>query len=95
MELSYPAAKGMSGSPVLRDGQVVGVLSNNARGESLEDQTEETAEKIGNITRITKTVTMAVTNYGRAEPLSGLGSKALPFTEGEAFAPFLSRVNNS
>lgn len=93
LELSCPAPRGMSGSPILVGGEVVGVMSWNARAESLEDQSDEHVETFGPLTRVTKTVTMAVTNYGQAEPLSGLASVALPFTEGVAFEPFLASLN--
>lgn len=93
LELSCPAPRGMSGSPVIRGSKVIGVLSWNARAEALEDQSEERVEKVGQITRVTKTVTMAVTNYGQAEPLSPLAAATIPFAEGLAFEPFLTRLN--
>ncbi len=93
LELSCPAPRGMSGSPILVDSKVVGVMSWNARAESLEDQSEEHVQTFGPLTRVTKTVTMAVTNYGQAEPLSGLGPAVLPFTEGMAFDSFLGGLN--
>jgi Trypsin-like peptidase domain len=93
LELSVPAPRGMSGSPILKDGKVVGVMSWNARAESLEDQSDEKIEQIGPITRVTKTVTMAVTNYGQAERLSALQGKPLPFTEGVAFEQFIANLN--
>lgn len=68
-------------------------MSGNARSESLEDQSETTVEKFGPLTRETKTVTMAVTNYGQAEPLAKLAGKPLPFTEGVAFEQFLENLN--
>lgn len=95
LELSCPAPRGMSGSPILVNGNVVGVMSWNARAESLEDQSDEKVEKLGEITRVTKTVTMAVTNYGQAEPLSVLAGMALPFTEGLAFEQFLTNLNTA
>jgi len=95
IELSFPAPRGMSGSPILAGGEVVGVMSWNARAESLEDQSNEHVETFGPLTRITKTITMAITNYGQAEPLSSLASKALSFTEGVAFEPFLTSINST
>jgi hypothetical protein len=93
LELSCPAPRGMSGSPILMGSKVVGVMSWNARSESLEDQSEETTENFGPLTRVTKTVTMAVTNYGQAEPISSLGGSTLPFTEGVPFGAFLTKLN--
>lgn len=93
LELSFPAPRGMSGSPVLRSGRVVGIMSWNARAESLEDQIDEVTETFGPLTKVTKTVTMAVTNYGQAEPLAQLKNMALPFTDGAAFMSFLSMLN--
>ena len=95
LEVSFPAPRGMSGSPVLRGSKVVGIMSWNARAESLEDQIDEVTETFGPLTKVTKTVTMAVTNYGQAEPLAQVGTLALPFTEGEAFMPFLSKLNSA
>lgn len=93
LELSFPAPRGMSGSPVIRDGSVVGVVSWNARAESLEDQSEEVVETFGPLTRVTKTVTMAVTNYGQAEPLAPLRDMALPITDELSFESFLAGLN--
>lgn len=93
LELSCPAPRGMSGSPIFVGTKVVGVMSWNARAEALEDQSEEKVEKFGPLTRVTKTVTMAVTNYGQAEPLAKLAGKALPFTDGMAFEQFLENLN--
>ena len=93
LELSCPAPRGMSGSPIFRNGSVVGVMSRNARSEVLEDQSEEVVEVVGPITRITKTMTMAVINYGQAEPLSVLGPKHLAFAEGASFAEFIAKLN--
>ena len=95
LELSFPAPRGMSGSPVLKDGQVVGVLSWNARAEALEDQSAEVVEKIGPITRVTKTVTMAVTNYGQAEPLHPIESAVFPLADGLPFRELVARMNGS
>jgi hypothetical protein len=94
LELSVAAPRGMSGSPILKDGNVVGVMSWNARAESLEDQSDEKIEQFGPLTRVTKTVTMAVTNYGQAERLSPLRGKVLPFADGRAFEQFLSNLNS-
>ncbi len=95
LELSCPAPRGMSGSPIFRNGVVVGVMSRNARSEALEDQSEEVVEVIGQITRITKTLTMAVVNYGQAEPLASLGTKHLEFAEGLSFAKFITNLNEA
>lgn len=93
MELSCPAPRGMSGSPIIREGKVVGVVSWNARSESLEDQYEDKIEKIGPIIKETRTVTMAVTNYGQGEPLSALGLRVFPFTGDLVFEQFLEKLN--
>jgi hypothetical protein len=93
LELSFPAPRGMSGSPIFRRASVVGVLTWNARAEALEDQSEETTERIGNITRVTKTVTMAVTNYGLAEPLHAIRDAVYPFSEERPFNDFVARLN--
>lgn len=93
LELSCSAPRGMSGSPILVGGRVVGVMSWNARSESLEDESEEITETNGAFTRVTKTVAMAVTNYGQAEPISTLAGKVLPFTEGLTFEQFLAKLN--
>ena len=95
LELSCPAPRGMSGSPILRNGAVVGVMSWNARSEALEDQSEEVVEIVGTVTRVTKTITMAVINYGQAEPLSVLGAKSLGFTESHSFAEFIDKLNKA
>ena len=95
LELSYPAPRGMSGSPVLRNGRVVGVLSWNARSEALEDQSDEVVEKIGATTRVTKTVTMSVTNYGQAEQLHALERMVIPLAEGLAFKDLLAKMNRA
>jgi hypothetical protein len=84
----------MSGSPVLRDGQVVGVVSWNARAESFEDQTEETVETIGPHTRTTKTVVMSVTNYGQAEQVAPLREAMFRFSDGRSFEAFLAEINS-
>jgi len=89
LELSYPAPRGMSGSPVFREGVVVGVISWNARAEALEDQSHERTESIGPITRVTKTITMAVTNYGQAEPIARLRDTVLPVAGGLTFKDVL------
>jgi len=93
VELSFPAPRGMSGSPVLRDGEVVGVVSWNARAEALEDQTEETTETFGPITRVTRTVVMAVTNYGQAEPIASLRTAVWEFSDGLGFESLLGALN--
>ena len=93
LELSFGAPRGMSGSPVFKGASVVGVMSWNARAESFEDQSHEEIQTLGGTTRITKTVTLAVTNYGQAEPLFKLAGLALPFTEGVPFEEFLSKLN--
>lgn len=95
LELSYPAPRGMSGSPVLRDNRVVGVLSWNARSEALEDQSDEIVEKIGPTTRVTKTVTMSVTNYGQAEPLYTLERMVIPLSEGLPFKELIAKMNRA
>jgi hypothetical protein len=83
----------MSGSPIFKGTSVVGFMSWNARAESFEDQSHEEVEVFGATTRVTKTVTMAMTNYGQAERLSKLESEPLPFIEGQPFGAFLSRLN--
>ena len=95
LELSYPAPRGMSGSPVLRVGRVVGVLSWNARSEALEDQSDEVTEKIGTVTKITKTLTMSVTNYGQAEPLHTLERIVIPLAEGLGFKELIAKMNRA
>lgn len=95
IELSFPAPRGMSGSPIIRNSKVVGVISWNARAESLEDQSDEKVETFGSVTQVTKTITMAVTNYGQAEPLELLGGVALPCTEGISFEQFLAKLNST
>lgn len=94
LELSNPAPRGMSGSPVLRNGHAVGVLSFNARSEALEDQYEEKTEQFGPITRVTKTITMSIINYGQAEQLSLLANAKFPFTGGVSFQEFIKNLNS-
>ncbi len=94
LELSFPAPKGMSGSPVFSGANVVGVLSWNARSESLEDQVEETTETIGNTTKVTRVETRSVVNYGLAEPLHALEEKVFPICEDQPFSEFIRRLNS-
>jgi hypothetical protein len=93
LELSFSAPRGMSGSPVFCGRKVVGVLTWNARSEALEDQTEETTEKIGNLTKVTKVVTKAVVNYGLAEPLYSIKDAKFIIGNGLPFSEFIMELN--
>jgi hypothetical protein len=93
LELSFPAPKGMSGSPVLRASQVVGVLSGNARSEAIEDQIEEQTETIGSLVKVTRVETKAVINYGLAEPVHPLQDQKFVICEGLPFRQFLAKLN--
>jgi hypothetical protein len=93
LELSFPAPRGMSGSPVFRGKKVVGVLSGNARSETLEDQIEETTEISGGITKIKRVEIKAVVNYGLAEPLHLIGEEKFAICEGLPFSEFIRKIN--
>ena len=95
LELSYPAPRGMSGSPVLSRGKVVGVLSRNARSEALEDQVEEITENFGPLTRVTQVKTVSVINYGLAEPLAGTEEVVVPPGDGHPLKELITRMNRS
>jgi hypothetical protein len=93
LELSFPAPRGMSGSPVLRDSHVVGVLCGNARSEAIEDQIEEKTETIGSLVKVTRVETKAVINYGLAEPVYPLKDQKFVIAEGLPFKEFLAKLN--
>jgi hypothetical protein len=93
LELSFPAPRGMSGSPVFRGSKVVGVLCGNARSEVMEDQIDEQTETVGNLVKVTRVETKAVINYGLAEPLARLRDQEFVICEGLPFNQFLAKLN--
>ena len=93
LELSFPAPRGMSGSPVLRGTQVVGVLCGNARSEAMEDQIEEKTETVGHLVKVTRVETKAVINYGLAEPMARLRDQEFVICKGLPFSQFVASLN--
>jgi hypothetical protein len=92
-ELSFAAPKGMSGSPVLVNGEVVGVLSGNARSETLEDQCEEKTEVFSGMTKKTIVETKQVINYGLAAPLLPLKDWKHEICGERPFSEFIHFLN--
>jgi hypothetical protein len=76
-ELNFPAVRGMSGSPVGSELEIIGVVSDNHRSEILEDQHSEEVEVTPGFRRTLEVKTVQVINFGRVEPLYRLGKAGL------------------
>lgn len=76
-ELNFPAVRGMSGSPVGSELEIIGVISDNHRSEILEDQHSEEVEVTPGFRRTLEVKTVQVINFGRVEPLYRVGKSGL------------------
>lgn len=94
LELSFPAPRGMSGSPILVGNRVCAVLTGNARSEALEDSLDETSTDASGHVTVTRTKVMSVVNYGLAEPLAFLGAWTNALTRNKTFPEFLRILNS-
>ena len=93
LELSFAAPRGMSGSPLFRGDEVVGVISGNARSESLEDQVEEIVELTDQKELIRIIETKSVINYGLAEQLTPLRDARHKVFGDHTFQQLIDHVN--
>jgi hypothetical protein len=99
VEVSFPAPRGMSGSPVFYNGKVIGVISGNAKSEYLEDQLEEISEiiDIGG-TRIVHRQSVqikSIVNYGQVELLLPLRHTRHEMFDAHTFEELLQTINVS
>lgn len=93
VEVSFPAPRGLSGSPVFYKGKVVGIVSANTRSEYLEDQVKEVI-KISDEKEETKIVeTKAIENYGRIQLLLPLQKMHHEMFKRDSFEEMIRRVN--
>jgi hypothetical protein len=91
LDLSFPALRGMSGSPVVcsTEHKVVAVISANHRSEVLEDQVSEENDD-GHILKVR---TVQVTNFAIAEPLERIARMSHEQMGDGAFEDLIAMVN--
>ena len=92
-ELSFPAPKGMSGSPVFIDNKVAGILTGNVRSEHLEDQFEEIVQVSGDKEIIKYGKTTSVVNYALAQEMKPLKDLRHEIFGDECFVEFINKIN--
>jgi len=93
LELNFPAVRGMSGSPVLLDGRVIGVVSANSRSEYVEDQVEELVELTDKKEKISIISTKAIVNYALVEPVLPLLTATHEVLDGRTIPEYISFMN--
>jgi hypothetical protein len=94
-ELSFPAPKGMSGSPVFIEGKVVGILTGNLRSEQLEDQFEEIIQVSDDKEIIRYGRTSSVVNYALAQEIKPLKDLRHEVFDGASFSEFIDKMNQA
>jgi len=94
-ELSFPAPKGLSGSPVFHNGKVVGVISGNSRSEQLDDSVETIEEITNNYEKIRIVESKSIVQYGVMESLKKIEHCTHEIFGASTFAEMIEAINQT